>query len=200
MSGIWLFCLSGSASPLFDTGEIDGEIIFHGESVIAHTHNVVKWVISSALLCKSYNCEVHGPLYSKRGFYSNMKLSLLSVKVFYRKKPKFKERRNSSKSELRYASCHYINTPFNTCKLSCLFFNAERKEARSKSNPNLPAAMDNTSGTEAEINESTSSMSCSINEFETYVCLPKLSGISHFMHDYTSCFCSILGNALLWVL
>ncbi|XP_073242049.1 uncharacterized protein [Porites lutea] len=70
-----------------------------------------------------------------------MKLSLLSVKVFYRKKPKFKERRNSSK---------------------------KRKEARSKSNPNLPAAMDNTSGTEGEINESTSSMSCSINEFETF--------------------------------
>ena len=138
MSGIWLFCLSGSASPLFDTGEIDGEIIFHGESVIAHTHNVVKWVISSALLCKSYNCEVHGPLYSKRGFYSNMKLSLLSVKVFYRKKPKFKERRNSSKSELRYASCHYINTPFNTCKLSCLFFQCRKKRGSLQIKPESP--------------------------------------------------------------
>lgn len=98
------------------------EIIFHRESVIAHIHGAVKWVISSAFLCKSYNCEALGPLCSKRGFYSNMKLSLLSVKVFYRKKPKFKERRKSSKSKLRYPSYHYINTPFNTCKLSCLFF------------------------------------------------------------------------------
>lgn len=167
--------------------------------MIAHTHNVVKWVISSALLCKSYNSEAHGPLYSKRGFYSNMKLSLLSVKVFYRKKPKFKERRKSSKSKLRYASCHYI-IPLILVNYLVYFFNAERKEARSKSSPNLPAAMDNTSGTEAEINESTSSMSCSINEFETYVCLPNLSGINYFMHEYTSCFCSVLANALLWVL
>lgn len=179
-----------------------GEIIFHGESVIAHTHNhnVVKRVISSALLCESYNCEAHGPLYSIRGFYSNMKLSLLSVKVFYRKKPKFKERRKSSKSKLRYPSCHYINTPLILVNYHVYFFNAERKEVRSKSSPNLPAAMDNTSGTEAEINESTSSMSCSINEFETYVCLPNLSDINYFMHEYTSCFCQILANALLWVL
>ena len=138
ISGISLFCLSGSASPLFDKGEI----IFHGESVIVHTHNhnVVtgKWVISSALLCKSYNCEAHGPLYSIRGFYSNMKLSLLSVKVFYRKKPKFKERRKSSKSKLRYVSCHYINTPFNTCKLSCLFFQCRKKRGSLQIKPESP--------------------------------------------------------------
>ena len=54
--------------------------------------------------------------------------------------------------------------------------------------------MDNTSGTEAEINESTSSMSCSINEFETYVCLPI------FLALIISCMSTLHVSAKCWLM
>ena len=133
-----LFCLSGRASPLFPGSGWRVKSYSTGRAW-SHTHtHAVKWVISSALLFKSYNCEAYGPLYSKRGFYSNMKLSLLSVKVFYRKKPKFKKGRKSSKRKLRYPSCHSINTPFNTCKLSCLFFQCRKKRGSVQIKPESP--------------------------------------------------------------
>ncbi|KAJ7384563.1 Protein Aster-B [Desmophyllum pertusum] len=70
-----------------------------------------------------------------------MKLTLLDMKVFHRKKPSlgYKRRRKSVK----------------------------KKEVHPNLSPHRCGSMDTASGTEAEVNESTSSMSC-FNEFETF--------------------------------
>ena len=104
-----------------------------------------------------------------------MKLSLLPVKVLLRKKPKFKSRRKNSKSEhcvtaVTHRSCCWCQLVF--CFVPsvlrvCLVVFLLEKAARPKPSPPHCGKMEPASGTEGEINDSTSSMSC-FNEFETY--------------------------------
>ncbi|XP_078368781.1 uncharacterized protein LOC144652584 isoform X2 [Oculina patagonica] len=99
--------------------------------------------ISSSLKHRVPQCSVLEQMTRiAHGITRKMKLAVLQMKIFHVKKPSLgKKRRRKS---------------------------VKKKESRPNPIPHRCLPMDNASGTEGEVNESTSSMSCSINEFETF--------------------------------